>query len=196
MVNCYLLRRGGACILVDAALSGSGPRLEALLAQYGVAPKDISLLLLTHGHPDHTGAAEYFRGKGVPLALHPGDARKMPTLHGRGIFGAVMAFFAGKSSGLPPKADVALVDGMRLDGYGIPAAVIALPGHTAGSVGVLTDDGELVAGDMYMCFFGPHGAYIAEDFEQYDATARALKQQPITKVYPGHGSPCAFDVLP
>lgn len=55
-VAAYLLR-GEEPILVDAGNPGDRAReeLEAGLAEHGLAVADIEHLVLTHGHPDHTG---------------------------------------------------------------------------------------------------------------------------------------------
>ncbi len=54
--GCYLLRADGRTVLVDA---GNGPErggpLLRELAEAGVAPDDIDLVLFTHLHGDHTG---------------------------------------------------------------------------------------------------------------------------------------------
>ncbi len=71
--NAYLVRDEG-CILVDAGYRGDERRIEAALAAEGLAPRDIGLILLTHGHGDHIGAAAALaRRSGAPLALHAAD---------------------------------------------------------------------------------------------------------------------------
>lgn len=57
-INAFLIRQGARAILVDCG-SGDimGPtcgHLPALLTQLGVAPEDITDVLLTHVHPDHS----------------------------------------------------------------------------------------------------------------------------------------------
>ena len=56
-VNAYLVRRGGALILVDAGTADCfGPTLGQVLGNLraaGVRPEDVSHVLLTHAHPDH-----------------------------------------------------------------------------------------------------------------------------------------------
>lgn len=52
--NAYLIR-GDRPVLVDAGSPGDEGRLVAALHQHGVNPVDLSLVVLTHGHTDHTG---------------------------------------------------------------------------------------------------------------------------------------------
>jgi hydroxyacylglutathione hydrolase len=71
--NCYLLL-GTRPVLVDTGAPGDLKRLLSGLKAYGVAPKDLALILLTHGHSNHAGcAAELRRRSGAHIALHIGD---------------------------------------------------------------------------------------------------------------------------
>ena len=47
--NCYLIREEGL-ILVDAGFPNQGKRFLKQLKDLSIEPKDISLILLTHGH--------------------------------------------------------------------------------------------------------------------------------------------------
>jgi glyoxylase-like metal-dependent hydrolase (beta-lactamase superfamily II) len=77
IVNVFLLR-GERTVLVDAGAPGDGPAILRAAAALGVAPRDIALILLTHGHVDHFGAAAWLRqATGAPLAAHPGDLATM-----------------------------------------------------------------------------------------------------------------------
>src|SRR5882672_12407073 len=71
--NCYLLL-GERPVLVDTGAPGDLKRILAGLKSRGVEPKELALILLTHGHSDHAGcAAELRRRTGAQIALHTGD---------------------------------------------------------------------------------------------------------------------------
>jgi hydroxyacylglutathione hydrolase len=53
--NAYLLL-GDRPVLVDAGKPGEEEKLLDSLHQHGIAPSDLALVVLTHGHTDHTGA--------------------------------------------------------------------------------------------------------------------------------------------
>jgi glyoxylase-like metal-dependent hydrolase (beta-lactamase superfamily II) len=46
-------------------------------------------------------------------------------------------------------SDLILEDGENLEGYGLKASILHLPGHTKGSIAILTEDGSLFAGDTF-----------------------------------------------
>ncbi|MFJ8504996.1 MBL fold metallo-hydrolase [Streptomyces avermitilis] len=60
-VNAYLLlgRRPG---IVDAGTPGSGRLIHDQVASHGVDPKDVRLIVVTHGHIDHFGSAAELSG--------------------------------------------------------------------------------------------------------------------------------------
>ncbi|WDL97069.1 MBL fold metallo-hydrolase [Alicyclobacillus sp. ALC3] len=75
-VNAYLVRAGGAQVLVDSGIHTEECRnlLAEQLTRLGVHPHDIDALVLTHGHVDHTGSTQWFRNYGVKVYAHPGVA--------------------------------------------------------------------------------------------------------------------------
>lgn len=194
--NCYLVQTDEVKILVDTSNPGWKNRVEKRLNNAGISPNHIDLVILTHGHPDHSGnAAQFRRDYGMDVAMHPDDARRGKELLSRGVKGRMLKNLSNTSvkDALPIKPDIELADGMSLAAYGLDATVIHLPGHTAGSVGILFDDGRLIAGDMYMNFDKPSLALIAEDFAQLDQShAKLCEYDSITTVYPGHGDRFEF----
>ena len=75
--------------------------------------------------------------------------RKARTMSSR-ILSLILRLFRGKFAFDRFKPDVYLTDGQNLEEYGFKAKVIHIPGHTKGSVGILTDDGDLFAGDTFI----------------------------------------------
>ncbi len=71
--NATYLEAGGRGLLVDAGLSCR--RLRSLLARIGRDLSDVSAVLLTHGHADHTsGVRSLLCEREVPLYAAPGVA--------------------------------------------------------------------------------------------------------------------------
>ncbi len=73
-VNCYIVQDGRNVLLVDAGLPAMWKLVLAALRELGRSPRDISALVLTHGHFDHLGfAARLQQDLDVPVFVHPGD---------------------------------------------------------------------------------------------------------------------------
>ncbi len=71
--NATYLEAGGQGFLVDAGFSCR--RLKVLLARIGRGLSDVSAVLLTHGHADHTcGVRSLLRERAVPIYAAPGVA--------------------------------------------------------------------------------------------------------------------------
>lgn len=84
-LNCLLIRHGGKTVLVDA---GAGTKFDRQtrsiygmragklignLAQHGVGPNDVDLVVLTHLHFDHVGGCtRYRRGTTQAVPVFPG----------------------------------------------------------------------------------------------------------------------------
>lgn len=150
--NCYLLL-GERPVLVDTGAPGDLKRILSGLKAEGVNPKDLALILLTHGHSDHAGcAAELRRRSGAQIALHVGDAPlvrngRNGVLAVRDWLGRVLRPYVDEEfEAFEP--DLIFRDGFSLEPHGIKARVLATPGHTAGSASVVHASGEAIIGDV------------------------------------------------
>ncbi len=69
--NCYILyaEDGGECMIMDP---GEGPgRISRFLKEHGLTP---SRIILTHHHPDHTGAIDgLLREYDIPIYIHEAE---------------------------------------------------------------------------------------------------------------------------
>ena len=157
MVNCHLLIGPHGCVLVDTGLPGSHRKIQRALQAQGRGLKDIRLIVVTHAHLDHAGAAARVRElSGAPIVAHAGDLahyeqREPMTYCATGWFSAL--FFR---TGLivrphaPFTPDLLLRDGEVLDlaRFGFEGQVRPTPGHTAGSVSVQLAGGDAMVGDL------------------------------------------------
>ncbi len=196
-VNCYLLKMSSGFILIDTGSSNQRAVLEQTLHQAGCWPGDLKLIVLTHGDFDHTGNAAYLRQKfSVPLALHSADfgmiergdmfanrRKRNPVLKAL----APLLFRFDKSNRVTP--DIALDEKFDLSEYALDAKVLSLPGHSSGSIGILTSDGDLIAGDLFENVNRPTLNSIMDDRAAAEASVEKLKKLNIKIVYPGHGGP-------
>jgi glyoxylase-like metal-dependent hydrolase (beta-lactamase superfamily II) len=156
--NLTLLRDGENTVLFDA---GSGPgfmptagRLPEALEVLGIAPEEVTHLVITHGHPDHIwGLLDDFEDPLFPEARHLiGAAERdywMDPATVDSIGAARQSFAVGAQRRLEAVADLTGVFG---DGETLLPGVtaVATPGHTPGHMSFRLDLGGtpvLVVGD-------------------------------------------------
>jgi glyoxylase-like metal-dependent hydrolase (beta-lactamase superfamily II) len=150
--NCYLLL-GSRPVLVDTGAPGDLKRILAGLKAGGVEPRDLALILLTHGHSNHAGcAAELRRRTGAQIALHAGDVPLVRTGRNGVIavqdwLGRVLRPFVDEEfEAFEP--DLVFKEGISLEPYGLRGRVLPTPGHTAGSISIVLANGEALIGDV------------------------------------------------
>jgi hydroxyacylglutathione hydrolase len=191
--NCYLIRTESGFILIDTGYSPKRAVLEKGLVSAGCVPGNLKLIILTHGHGDHTGNCAYLhRTYAAPIAMHRGDAKIIEQeetsqpLFDRIIIAAMASIFGlGKGESFTP--DIFLEDGDTLSEYGLDAHVFSLPGHSDGSIGILSVSGDLFCGDVFVNFRKPGKHFIVTDAAAFDASVGKLKRLGIKRIYPGHG---------
>ncbi len=203
-VNAYLLKTSQGFILIDTGTPLNRRKLERELAQHGVQPGALKLVLLTHGDIDHTGNAIYLRRNyGAPIGMHPGDAGVLENgdmFWNRKFEGKWTKRMIQKLMPVRPanmgKPDILLSDGDSLAAYGLDGAVLNTPGHSTGSLCVLTSVGDLFCGDLFTNRSGkPRLNSMLYDHPAGQASFERLKALPIKTVYPGHGAPFAWKIL-
>jgi len=196
-VNCYLIETGSGFILIDTGSPNQRARLARELEKAGCGPRDLRLILLTHGDFDHTGSAAYLRERfGAKLAIHAADSMMIERgdmFLNRGKVNLLIRkltpilFGFGKAERCQP--DIHLIDGDDLSEYGFEARVLHLPGHSKGSIGVLAADGSLFCGDLLENMEKPALNSLMDDRAAGEASLEKLRGLAVATVYPGHGGP-------
>ncbi len=196
-VNAYVIR-GRRHVLVDTGFPGMAETLLRELKKRDIAVGDISLILLTHGHPDHAGSAAALRKHlNVPVAIHTREAEWMRSGHTHlphpiRPFGYVVKAIT-KPNIDPFEPDVLLEEGMDLTYYGIEGQIIHTPGHSPGSVSFLHPDGECIAGDVLAGSLWrsnqPLYPFLAEDVPLLHHSINRLLDSRVQRLYFGHGLP-------
>jgi glyoxylase-like metal-dependent hydrolase (beta-lactamase superfamily II) len=211
-VNFYLVEDGGRVTLVDAGLSGYWDQIEPALAQIGRGLDDVSAVVLTHAHSDHTGVAGKLHDRGVPVLLHPADHELLKTgkenwKRERGALSALghpraFGFFGHmvRNGALkPPRIDdpIPIGDGEVLDVPGAPR-VILTPGHTPGHCALHFERvGALLVGDLLCTWhpllgrLGPQIMPASFNVSSAQCLASLGKIEGLSAavVLPGHGEP-------
>jgi glyoxylase-like metal-dependent hydrolase (beta-lactamase superfamily II) len=202
-VNCYLLRGATGCVLIDTGGSNARQALRGALDRAGCTRNSLRLVLLTHGDFDHIGSAAALRAAfDAPIAMGRADAamaergdmfanRNRPNILVRTLVPLITGF--GASERFTP--DILLDDAANLSPYGLDATVLDLPGHSRGSIGILTAASELFCGDLFENTKGPALNSLIDDPAAAQASVAKLAALHVTTVYPGHGKPFAMELL-
>ncbi len=193
--NVYLIETRSP-VLVDSGTIGDIDDLETALAERGVSISAVKLVIITHAHADHAGLAAPMQELAhAKIILGSGDvaqaaAGQNDNLKPTGFMGSLLKpFITGVFPELGP--DITIDPGSSLDlaPWGIAGKVVAMPGHTPGSLVVLLADHTAFVGDMMA-----NSPLPREHLYQADAVANArniktLLDLGVTKFYVGHGAP-------
>jgi glyoxylase-like metal-dependent hydrolase (beta-lactamase superfamily II) len=156
-----LIRDGDAVIVVDPGMVASRAQILDPLEQLGVSPDDVTDVVFSHHHPDHTlNAALFARAR-----FHD--------------------FWAIYQNDVWTERDA---DGYELSPS---VRLMTTPGHTAQDITTLVTTGHGLAACTHLWWSseGPAIDPLAEDQEQLERSrARLLAQQP-AMIMPGHGTP-------
>jgi glyoxylase-like metal-dependent hydrolase (beta-lactamase superfamily II) len=194
-VSAYVLETDSGRVLVDTGFPHLQEVLGAALERIG--PPD--LIVLTHGHLDHTGGLATALASGAKLAAHTEEAallRKGETTRnlvpGPHCPDDLRERIKQRPTIEPVDVQIELTDGDTVPGF--PSlTVIHTPGHSAGHIALLWDHGSgvLVAGDAAANFGQLSLPPVAEDYELTEASLRRLAQLEFESAVFGHGPPIA-----
>ena len=178
--NCYFAINDDTKEVLIIDPGASAKQLAEKVKEHGLKPAGI---LLTHGHFDHSAAAEELAQLlDVKIYAHEAEQEtlEMPGLN--------LSGWEGKSETY--HADVYLKDEQELELAGFKVRVLFTPGHTVGGCCYyFVEQGALFSGDTLF-----EGSIGRTDFPKGSASQliRAIKDKLIilpeeTAVYPGHG---------
>lgn len=198
--NCYLLETDKGYVLIDSGSKSKRNKLKQELYQSNCKPENINLIILTHGDFDHTGNCAYFQEKhNVKIAIHQYDSgmvingdmfwnRKV----GNWIIRKIVNIFFRITKFKP---DLIIDENSDLSKYGLDAEVIYLPGHSKGSIGILTKSGEFICGDLFTNVKKPEQNSMVDNKNELNNSINKLKNLKIETVFPGHGRPFQMSSL-
>ena len=199
--NAFLLI-GEKLVLVD---TGTRNETSAIIRAFDKASlniEDLSLIVHTHAHFDHCGStADLQQKSGALVAIHKSDSQfflegKSVHIQSINLFGKFILPFM-KDGYHTTKIDLLMDDEFDLHPYGINGKIISTPGHTPGSICVLLDTGDVIAGDLIgggrlMGLLQPGRPRYHHWHWDFDlakkSIARIMDLNP-TRIFLGHGGP-------
>jgi hydroxyacylglutathione hydrolase len=167
-------------ILIDTGIS---PDILTKELEKFINISDLELIILTHCHLDHTGAAAVIAAKsGAKVAIHKDD-----VLFLNDDVASVASLFGRRAPAVEP--DIFYSGGERIPLNSENLEVIHTPGHTPGCI-CLYEPGSksLFSGDTVF----PNGSMGRTDFvggspEIMAQSIQKLTQLDVRTLYPGHG---------
>ena len=155
--------------LIDTGVSGCEKDIFDYIRSTGRDPSEIALIILTHSHPDHIGAARAIQQlTGCSIAAHPAERAWIEDVDLQNRERPVPGF--ATLVGGSVSVDHELVDGDTIEpdeNRGSEILVFHTPGHSKGSISLfLHSEGALFCGDAVP---------VAGDLPIYDDAAASVQ---------------------
>ena len=177
--NCFIVgtESSGEGMVIDPG--GNSEEIYHAIADSGL---DIKIIVLTHGHSDHIAALRDIQDKtGAEVAIHASDA---DFLEGHGSFSS--QFGISYKTPHPPERLLREDDVIEVGGFSFK--VIHTPGHTPGSICLLTDARVFTGDTLFRRGIGTTmmpGSSRSQLINSIQTKLMALPDD--TVIYPGHG---------
>ena len=201
-VNAFVIN---SSILVDTGTKSCGEKILSQLRALNIAPTDIKLIILTHGHDDHIGSVpELVAATGAKVLISRLEYEQIKLGLADEIkpqTALMKLFYAFKKDkrvvkqNKDFKADIIIDEPFDLKPYGADGKILLTPGHSKGSVSVLLDDAAII-GDNLMAFSkAPKMPFIAYDNALIKTSMNGLIQSGAKKFYLSHGGVYGLDLV-
>ncbi|HOE64640.1 MAG TPA: MBL fold metallo-hydrolase [Candidatus Sumerlaeota bacterium] len=153
-VYVFLIYGKDICI-IDSGVANSRQPIFDYIRKTGRQPDDISMVILTHSHPDHIGSARLIKAAtGCLVAAHPLEKSWIEDIERQAKERPIPNFRSFVNGAV--KVDRLIENGAILDfGDGLKLEAFHTPGHSKGSLSLwLKSEGALFCGDAII----PSGA--------------------------------------
>lgn len=202
-ISVYVLRGKNGDMLID---TGFATTYKSVLKWIEENHFNITDIFITHAHPDHDwnvaklknkyNARVWINEKDISLIRNFQSQNQIPTANRYRFrvkwitFWTKMLFF--KSKDYDPEIVIKSEGCEVLKSYGYDGAIVFLPGHTLGSMGIKTDE-VLYCGDAYAVINGqpmlpPH----VTDFDMMNASVSKIRRINPLYLACGHGVPYMY----
>lgn len=207
ITNTYLLPGDKGYILVDTGDLHREKEFKFVMKAEGVDPSEIKLIVITHAHFDHVGSLYGIKAMcNCPVLIHPHEAAILqsgkvvipPGTNGIGKLASALGKAARPLYRFKPvNAEIKVEAEYNLKDFGLEAAVIPTPGHTPGSLSVLTADGQAIVGDLAMNFMpGANNFPIFAELPELVYPAwKLLREKGAARLFPAHGRPIPIEKI-
>lgn len=213
LTQVYLLQGASGFLMIDAGPRGKASSFFRSLWRYGIRPGQIRLILVTHVHFDHVGSLHAIQKQcSCPVLVHQAEAELLSRGRvilppGTQCLTRGLLRLAGQHPRLvhrlfrfdPVSPDETITKPMDLTPFGFDARALPTPGHTPGSLTVITSSGQAFVGDLavnYLPWGGPYLPPFGDSLHLIKNSWRTLLNHGATTIYPAHGQPFKAEKLP
>lgn len=158
-VGAYLIDTGDGLILLDTTTAETAYQLIDSIYQLGRNPRDIKMILLTHAHVDHYGAARILKElSGAQIWMSEEDAAFHKTEGARELGGLTTTF---RDYGVEADRFYRYEQPIRLGNVSIDVRLT--PGHTPGVVSFFIHVPDAARGSLTLAMHGGVGVLTLRD---------------------------------
>ncbi|ADN02713.1 hypothetical protein STHERM_c17780 [Spirochaeta thermophila DSM 6192] len=181
----YLVEGEKGLLAFDVGWPGTIRSYIDGLKSLGFTLSDLSCFMVSHFHIDHAGIAGELQSRGIPFLVFPSQEEAIAGFE---------SFMARKGMAFTP-IDLEALERVPFEEsrrilatWGIGGEVLPTPVHSADSVSLLLDGGEVAVGDM------PPAHQLAE--EEGRAVWRLVGERGGRRAFPAHGRPFPVEERP
>jgi hydroxyacylglutathione hydrolase len=176
--NCYVLTQGNQVIIIDPSAKGE------VIAKSIDSDKEVLAILLTHGHFDHFGGAQYLLDHfKCPIYIHEDDVELLEDPQKN----------YSMELNLTLKKDVLILNEGMMQIGPFMISVLHTPGHSEGSVSFHIED-ALFAGDLiFKMSIGRTDLYGGNERQMMKSLKMIKTFSDNLIIYPGHGPKTTLD---
>ena len=207
-INTYMINTSNGYVVVDTGLPFNYHFFKWNLQLLGVRFDEIRYIVLTHSHNDHTGFLERLvketpestkvvLNKFTDDKLQHGENFKDPLFPNKYVMRLTRKIVRESNNStfkgiqLPEERKIYFNGHQILKRDGIDLELLFLPGHTSDQIGVLTKDGRIFCGDMFMNSFLSTKIFplIIGNLQEYKKSMNYILKAKVSSIFPSHGPP-------
>lgn len=177
--NCYLFL-GDKITLIDSSHAKNSEMLEQHLKELSLSPKDIELILHTHGHTDHFSGNKIFPKAETWMSKYDGTRVNEKDEH--------FTFYFFSKEEFQPFIQDFFVQGQEFDLGAFNLKVLFTPGHTKGSVCFFDKEKKLLfSGDTVFDHAVGRTDLVSGSKKDLINSIKSLQKPGFSMLLPGHG---------
>ncbi len=193
-----LLKGKDGYIQMDAGYRWDIKRYLKLLKKNNIKPDEIKLIIVNHAHADHAGGLKKLKKiTNAKILVHEEDAdyiRKgvSSKVAPRTLLTKILEWTMPESfkNYDPIEPDIVIKDNYSLEDFGVKAKVIHTPGHTAGTISLITEKGTAFIGCCAQGFplrLFPGPPSVAQDIDLVYTSWQRIIDEGATEAFISHG---------